>query len=691
MMRRAIISLLTAGIMLAQQPLGDVPVFKASSNLVIVTVFVRGKDGKPKKGLRKEDFVVSENGKAQALSVFEFQELEAAGSAVNVASVAVEGVEKPGGAQGRARFRDKRLMVLFFDWSSLPEADQVRAKDAAEEYLNKNMAPSDLVEVVTFGSRLKVEQEFTNDKELLLTLIKKFQTGQMSDLAAEGATDVDSTEDSSFTPDDAEFNLFNTDRKLMALEDLARQLTAMPEKKAVIYFSSGVGTTGDDNQAQLHATVNAAVRGNVSFYPIDVRGLNAVPPGGAASLSGGGSGTGMYSGSTQRGQRQKSLDSQDTLFALASDTGGKALFDNNELVLGITQAQEDLQSYYILGFYSPDEKKDGAFRRVDVKLTVEAQRRLQANLDFRRGYFAEKEFKAFGSYDKERQLEDALMLGDPVMDLRLALEVNWFRVGKDRYFVPVAVKIPGSAIPLKKQGSGETTTFDFIGQVRDTKGAMMGAVRDSIKIQLRDDKAGQLASRSLIYDTGFTLAPGKYQLKMLVRENQTGKMGTFESKFTVPDLGGLKDGLRLSSVVWSGQRTQVADAVGLADKNLKKQDKHPLVRDKEKLLPSVTHVFRPGQTMFVYAELYDPAMVETRNLPMVSAAVTVYRDKKLVLESAPVTVAALKEGRPGTAGVYLEVPLKDLKPGEYTMQLNVIDQAGQKFGFSRAPLIVMAR
>jgi VWFA-related protein len=682
------LSLLTAGAMLAQAPQGDVPTFKASSNLVIVTVFVRGKDGKPKKGLKKEDFVVTENGKAQALSVFEFQELEAAAAA---ASVAVETAEKPAEPQGRARFRDKRLMVLFFDWSSLPEADQVRAKDAAEEYLNKNMAPSDLVEVVTFGSRLKVEQEFTSDKTLLLDLIKKFQTGQMSDLATEGATGVENTDDSSFTPDDAEFNLFNTDRKLVALEDLARQLTAMPEKKAVIYFSSGVGKTGDDNQAQLRATVNAAVRGNVSFYPIDVRGLQADPPGGGASSSGGGRGTGLYSGSTQRGQRQASMDSQDTLFALASDTGGKALIDNNELVMGIKQAQEDLQSYYILGFYSSDEKKDGAFRRVDVKLTAEAQGRLQAKLDFRRGYFAEKEFKAFGSYDKERQLEDALMLGDPVTELRLALEVNWFRVGKDRYFVPVAVKIPGSAIPLKKQGSAETTTFDFIGQVRDTKGALMGAVRDSIKIQLRDDKTGQLASRSLMYDTGFTLVPGKYQIKMLVRENQTGKMGTFESKFQVPDLGGLKDGLRLSSVVWSGQRTQVADAVGLADKKLKKQDKHPLVRDKEKLLPSVTHVFRPGQTMFVYAELYDPAMVETRNVPAVSAAVTVYRDKKLVLESAPVTVAALKEGRSGTAGLYLEVPLKDLKPGEYTTQLSVIDQAGQKFGFARAPLIVMAR
>jgi VWFA-related protein len=699
-MRRAILSLLLTCVLVAQQQ-DDIPVFRASSNLVIVTMFVRDKDGKPMKGLKKEDFIVTENGKPQTISVFDFQELTRPPDQKPTGTVA-ELKEAPAATptaaapvqaspEGRARFRDRRLLILFFDWSSLQPADQVRAKDAAEKFLKEQMTPADLVEVATFGSRLKIEQEFTNDKDVLITLIRKFQTGVMSELATAGETDVDNSDDtSSFTADDTEFNIFNTDRKLAALEDLSRKLSAMPEKKAVVYFSAGVSRTGDDNEAQLRATINSAVRANVSLYPVDVRGLTADPPGGAASAgAGGGRGTGIFTGQTQSRQRQSLMSSQDTLTALATDTGGKALLDNNELVLGITQAQEDLQSYYILGYYSSDERKDGQFRRVDVKLAPGSK--LQAKLDYRKGYFAAKEFKEFGTYDKEKQLEDALTLGDPVTDLPVALEVNWFRNSRDRYFVPVALKIPGSVIPLKKQGSSETTTFDFIGRVVDAKGVLQGSVRDSIKIQLRDEKAGQLANRSLMYDTGFTLSPGQYRLKMLVRENMTGKMGTFDMKFTIPDLNTVKDGVRLSTVVWSSQKTQITEAVGLADKKLKKQDTHPLVRDKDKLLPSVTKVFRSGQSLFVYAELYDATTPEAAgNRPSVSAAVSLFRNKKLAFESLPVQVTALKPNRNGVAPIYLEIPLKDLPPGEYTAQLNIIDQAGQKFGYARAPLVMLA-
>ncbi len=702
-MRRNLITLLMAFTLAAQQP-DEVPVFRTSANLVIITVFVRDRNGKPLTGLKKEDFVLSENGKPQTISVFDFQQLtpepkEAAPRAAAVEAQPAAGAES-GPPPGRARFRDRRLLVLFFDWSALKTEDQIHAKEAAEKFLLEKMTPADLVQIVTFGSELKVEQDFTSDRDTLLAVIRRFQAGEMSELAQQGETSTDTSDDSAFTADDTEFNIFNTDRKLAALEDLARNLSGLPEKKAVVYFSGGVSRTGDDNQAQIRATVNSAVRSNVSFYPVDVRGLQAEPPGGAAGGSGGvgggggrgGGGTGLFSGQTQSRQRQQQFDEQDSLTMLAEDTGGKALFDNNDLVLGIQQAQEDQQSYYILGYYSSDERKDGQFRRVDLKLAPASQSRLQARLDYRRGYFADKEFKAFNSYDKEKQLSDALLLGDPVTDLRVALEVNWFRLGGSVYFAPVALKIPGSAVPLKKQGRGETTTFDFIGQVKDAKGALAGTVRDAIKIQLRDEKAGQLASRNLVYDTGFTLQPGEYTLKMLVRENLTGKMGTFETKFTIPDVSTVKDRARLSSVVFGAQRVPISEAVGAADKkDTKRQKTHPLVRDKQKLLPSVTHVFHKGQNLFVYAELYDPATPEPRKQPAVAAELNVYLGKRLVYESQPVVVNALKDARSGTAPVFLEVPLKDLPPGQYTAQLNVIDQAGQKAAFARSPLVVMAR
>jgi VWFA-related protein len=695
-MRSIFASLLAFSMLLPAQQPDQLPVFRTSSNLVIVTVFVRDKNGKPLTGLKKEDFVISENGKAQTISVFDFQSLASAPSgtvtAEAAAPAAAPAVERPAVSEDRARFRDRRLMILFFDWSSLQTAQQVYAKEAARKFINEKLQPADMVEIVSFGTKLKVEQEFTSDKDALLEVIKKFQTGTMSENATDANTTEDTTEDSAFASDETEFNLFNTDRKMAALEDLARSLSSLPEKKAVVYFSGGVSRTGDDNQAQLRSAVNAAVKSNVSFYPVDVTGLQATPPGGAASAGGASSGTNLYSGATQRTQRDQQISGQDTLVMLAEDTGGKAFMDDNDLVLGIQKAQEDIQSYYILGYYSSDERKDGQFRRVDLKLAQATQQKLQAKLDYRRGYFSDKDFKAFNSYDKEKQLSDALLLGDPVTDLRVAMETNWFRLNRDRYFMPIALKIPGSAIPLKKKGSAETTTFDFIGQVKDAKGLTNGSVRDSIKIELREQNAGQLASRSLVYDTAFTVAPGTYRVKMLVRENLTGKMGTFETKIVVPDLMTVKDTARLSSLVLGSQRIPMKEAVGLADRGARKQDQHPLVRDKQKLLPSVTKVFHTGQTLSVYAELYDPTISEAgQNAPAVSAALTIYHAGKLVYQSQPVYVSALKPGRGGIAPISIEVPLKDFKPGEYTAQLNVIDRVGQKVAFARSPLVVLAR
>ncbi len=170
---------------------------------------------------------------------------------------------------------------------------------------------------------------------------------------ANGSTGDDSEADTgaAYTQDDSEFNIFNTDRKLAALESAVKMLGSLPEKKALVYFASGMTRTGIDNQAQLRATVNAAIRSNVAFYPVDARGLVATAPLGDATQGSPG-GQGMYSGSSQRTAQANFQAQQESLHTLAADTGGKALLDNNDLSLGIVQAQKDTSSYYILGYYS---------------------------------------------------------------------------------------------------------------------------------------------------------------------------------------------------------------------------------------------------------------------------------------------------------------------------------------------------
>ena len=674
-----------------------------TTNLVIVNVDVKDRSGKPIESLKASDFTVTEDDKPQKISVFEYQRLEteaapeeapkpairptqvaaAAAPAVPVAAKKAIAPSSP----GQIRYKDRRLMVLFFDFSSMPQEDQIRAQDAALKFLDKQMSPADMVAVMTFANQLQVVEDFTNDRDRLRQIIKGFRIGEGSDLAIDAPTgdDTEGTDSGdAFTADETEFNVFNTDRKLSALESAARMLSSLPEKKALVYFSSGVGKTGLENQSQLRSTINAAVRSNVAFYPIDARGLVATAPAGNAS-AGSPRGSGLYSGSSQASMRTKFNDQQETLFTLAGDTGGKALLDNNDLSMGILQAQKDVASYYILGYYSTNNALDGRFRRIKVRINGQTT----AKLDYRSGYFANKTFKKFNQNDKERQLQEAILLGDPMTDLPMALEVDYFRVGKGTYFVPVAVKIPGTAMELARRGKNDQAELDFIAQVRDSKGRIVGQVRDGITVKLTGDNAGRLKHRNLEYDSGFTLPPGEYTIKFLARENVTGKMGTFESKFSVPDLYGQSPTLRTSSVVWSSQREPLSAAVGSAERNKKLLTTHPLVQDGQKLVPSITRVFRKDQSLYVYLEVYDPGVAPGTKSPNVMASLSFFRGKAKAFETEAVHVQKFASSRQTAVPVEFEIPLTGLKPGRYTCQVNLVDEVGQKFAFARAPMVLL--
>jgi hypothetical protein len=445
-----------------------------------------------------------------------------------------------------------------------------------------------------------------------------------------------------------------------------------------------VSKTGVDNEAQLRGTINAAIRNNVAFFPIDARGLVASAPLGDATKGSPGS-SAMYGGSSARTQQASMQGSQETLYTLAADTGGKALLDNNDLGLGIVQAQKEISSYYILGYYSANDKLDGRYRRIKLQPTAELQAKI-GKIDYRQGYFAGKEFGKFNTSDKERQLQEALMLGDPMTDLSVALEVDYFRMARDRYFVPVTVKIPGSELELAHGKGADSTKLDFIGEVRDAKGVVQGNVRDYQEIKLKGESAGALSKRTLAYDTGFTLPPGAYTLKFLSRENETGKMGTFETKFVIPDLTTQVKYLPISSVVLSNQRQDLSTALATAEKDKRLLAANPLVENNTKLVPSVTRVFKKDQDMFVYLQAYQPEAQSTQ--PLI-ASVSFYRGKVKAFETAPLQVTDGLDAKTKALPIRFSVPLGKLQSGRYTCQVSVLDPQGQKFAFWRAPIVMV--
>jgi hypothetical protein len=389
----------------------------------------------------------------------------------------------------------------------------------------------------------------------------------------------------------------------------------------------------------------------------------------------------MYTGGAAMANMQSLESSQDTMYTLASDTGGKALLDVNDLGRGITQAQEALSSYYIIGYYTTNSALDGKFRRVNISLKEFAS----AKLDYRHGYFGGKEFNKFTASDKERQLEEALMLGDPITDLTIALEVNYFQLNRAEYYVPVVMKVPGSELALARRGGAERTVIDFIGEIKDEYGTTIQNIRDKVDIKLSGETAAELTKRPIEYDSGYTLLPGTYTIKVLARDDETGRIGTYMSKFVIPNLNKEEKRIPISSVVLSSQRVELRDALYTAGKD-KLQVMNPLVLNGQKLIPSVTRVFSAAREMYVYLQAYEQAAAAPE--PVV-AFVTFYRGKAKVFETPPMQVSELLQSRIKTIPLKFSLSLAKLPPGRYNCQISVLDPAARKASFRQAPIMLV--
>ncbi|HET9191354.1 MAG TPA: VWA domain-containing protein [Vicinamibacterales bacterium] len=682
------------------------PVFRSSTRLVVNTVTVRDRAGKIIEGLTAKDFIVTEDNERQDIAFVEFQRLvgepdpaatltaaaPAAAPAAPVAaaapppqapevsSVVANPIATP--ASGDIKYRNRRLLILYFDQSATSPPDQMRVFDAALKYLKEQMQPADLIAIMTYGgSAVRVKQDFTDDKDKLRQVIEVLMYGEDKDGDGVRDPDIEGTE---FGQNDAEFNVFSTDRQLAALQTAVNMLRPFPEQKSLIYFASNLRLNGTDNNAQMRATTNAANRANVSFFPVDARGLVAMAPLGDATQRSPG-GIGQFSGALAQSQMSRFQRSQDTLYSLAKDTGGKAMFDYNDLSLGIVQAAEAQASYYIIGYYSTHIANDGKFRRVKVALA----NNLEGELAYRQGYYGDKEWSKQSTADRERQLEEALMLENPVTDITVALELNYFQLNSAEYFIPVSVKIPGRELALARRRGAQRVTLDFIAEIKDDPyGLTQGNMRDKVEKDLANSTAEQLATQPIQFETGFTLLPGKYVIKFLVRDAEAGRIGTYQTNFVIPNLNNEKQKLPISTVVLGAQRVPLGgELASVSNKATAAQAFNPLVWEGQKLLPSVTRVFSTSQDMHVYLQAYERDAT-TVTKPLI-AYVTFFQGDVKVFETQPLPIVDGLNTRSKAVPIRLSVPLEKIPPGRYDCQIAVIEPAGQKVAFWQAPIAIV--
>jgi VWFA-related protein len=664
---------------ISDQPQGGF-VLKLNSELVLTNIVARdAKTGEVVRGLKQSDFRIYENGKQQQVSTFDFESVEMAAplSEATISGLAAGTSESKAAVAVRPEdLRNHRLIVMFFDLTSMQPEDLDRSVEAAQEFLRNKMQPADLVALVSLGNTFKVDQDFTADKEMLAHKVAVYN-GTEGQGFAEGATaNTNQVEDASgSTPDESEYNDINTDRELFALRSVAKSLEKITEKKSLLYFSGGISRDGIENQASLRAAVNAAVRANMAIYSVDTRGLQAISPLGSAS-TGSLRGTGAFNGGALTNNMNANFATQEVMASLSTDTGGKAFLDSNDFAPAFAQVQRDTSAYYAIGFHSSDTARDGRFRKLTIKIN-----RPGTTLEYRPGYYAPADFQHAGREDRERELDEQLASDLPATDMAVYLDALYFRLDENRFYMPVSLIVPGSQIPFVKGSDKDKATLDIIGEVIDEAKRPIGHARETVKLNL--DPGLQARQKNIQYTTSFNLPPGKYRLKFVVRENQTGQMGSFEAEITLPEMK--KAPLKMSSIVLASLRQPNKKA-------------SPLVRDGEEYVPNISHVFRQDQHLYLLYEIYSPAREKLAadapkgtkpGINLLSSLELIQGGTK-VYETPLVQARAINvEGRDAVA-VELDVPLSGLKPGPYLCQLNVIDDAQGSFAFPRFAVLVKA-
>lgn len=661
------------------------PTIRSFADLVLLDVQVVDRNGKPVKGLKQEQFTISENDKQQKISTFDYYDIEtietAGSSDQRPIALALGTVAPP--EKLRETVRDRRMVVLFFDMTSMQQDELLRAVASAEKYINDQMTAADIVAIVTFGNRLSVLSNFTNNRDYLRAAVNTLRPGkdtQLSQLAEAAASSgqeaVTEETGAAFTADETEFNIFNTDRKLAALEGICNMLRNIPGRKAVIQFAGGITQTGEENRSQLRSVTDAANRANVSVYSVDARGLQAAAPGGDAA-TGAAAGTAMFSGAAVQRQTSARSESRDTLATLASDTGGKSFFDVGDFKEVFDQVQDDASGYYLVGYYSSDSRRDGRWRTIKVRVDG---RGVNLRVRHREGYYAPKDYGVYTAEDRERQLDEAMRSETPRVELALAMETTHFRLNDSEIFVPIAVKLAASALEWAQKRGRREAEFDFAVEVRDRMfNRPMAAFRDTMKVKLDAERLQM--QRALVYQGGVILGPGAYRMKLLARENETGRIGTFEQDFLLP---GMQEGrLQLSSLMLSSQVEPVRQSGVEVDKKALAQDakmnKSPLEISGERVIPSVTRVFTTQQKMYVLFQAYLPSRVDAAKL---RAGLVFFRNGQQVSET-PMVEATEVDTKTRTAVFRLSLPLEKFPPGRYSVQAVAIEAGGEQAAFAK--------
>ncbi len=656
-----------------QQPQQPPITFRAEVNYVEVDARVLDRDGKFITGLQAGDFQILEDGKPQKVNAF------------SLVNIPLERAERPLFAakpiepdvRTNLDAADGRIYVIVLDDLHTAPLRSQRIKAAAKQFIERYLGANDLAAVVHTSGRSDAGQEFTTSQTRLLRAVDKFMGRKLASSTLNMIDDVQrragtaAAGDPASDLDDKERG-FQARNTLESIRNLSNYLgNIRGRRKAVILFGEGIDYNINEffsnqiteAQTVIDATrdmIAAATRANVAIYGVDPRGLGAEFQDLASIQS--------FPDDTTLGLGMSSIFnevrlSQDSLRVMSEETGGFAVVNRNDFTTAFQRIVDDNSSYYVMGYYSTNDKRDGRFRKIEVKLPDKPGYVVRA----RKGYVAPRgkapETKTAAKDGPSQELKDAMDSPLPLTALPLAVTAAVFKGPAPKGSVVISTFINGSTLPLADSAGMFKNDIEVLGVATDDKGKSFTTDRNTLNLNMKPDTAKRVTASGFRVIQSLELAPGRYLLRMAVREANTRKAGSVSFDLEVPDF--LKDPLTMSDIALTSAMSGIAPTV---------RPKDPL----EKLLPGPLTSYREFATqdeVALFTEIYD----NTKQPHKVEIAATVKAEGgQTVFQTREEHDSSELAGSAGGYGFMARFSLKGFAPGLYVLRVEAITRIGDR-------------
>jgi VWFA-related protein len=645
--------------------------FRAEVNYVEVDARVLDAQGRFVTGLSANDFQLLEDGKPQKVTVF------------SLVNLPVERAERPLFAskpiepdvQTNLSTREGRVYLIVLDDLHVHPLRSTRVKSAARQFVERYVGANDMAAVISTGGRSETSQDFTTSHRLLLGAIDKFmgrklRSSLLNRIEEEARTrGVRQPNERITDPDDFERG-YQARNTLMTIKNLAEYLENIRgRRKAVVFFSEGIDYditdvfNNRDATTVMDATrdaIAAATRANVSIYAIDARGLTASGDDSIEIQS--------FPDDPSLGLGPSNLLNelrlgQDSLRVLADETGGFAAVNSNDFSSAFQRLVDDNSSYYVLGYYPANERRDGRFRKIDVKVN-----RPGVTVRARRGYVAPRgrvtDVKMAGPKDGTLELREALTSPVGISALPLAATAAMFKGPAPNASVVVSILVGGRDLPLVEKNGLFVNELEFALTATSAEGKLFPGDRNTVQLTLKPDSVQRLRGAGFRVVTSIDLPPGRYQLRVGAREANAKRAGSVLYDIEVPDFS--KEPLLMSSIALTSGTSALAPTA---------RPKDPLA----KLLPAPLTTYREfpsNDEIAVFTEVYDanvgqPHKVDITLTVKAEGGTTVYQTR----EEHDSTEL---KGTAGGYGFTSRFRLDKFTPGLYVLRVEAQSRVGDR-------------